>query len=78
MAFMVSNKDNLMVGLAAEEDFKLDVFNTECRILVVGDLAPKGRVTTTYFFPDNQDNAICIQPHTNSLICMLFNWGHFR
>ena len=32
MAFMVNNRDNLMVGIAAEEDFKLDVFNTECRI----------------------------------------------
>ena len=69
MALMVCNSSNLMVGIAAEEDFKLVVFDTECHILAVGDLAPKGGVTTTYFFLDNHDNAICIQPHTNSLIC---------
>ena len=69
MALMVCNGNDLMVSIAAEERLKLVVFDTECHVLAVGDIAPLGGVVSTYFFLDNHDNAICVKPDSNSLIC---------
>ena len=75
MPIMVCNSNDLMVGIAFEEEYKLVVFDTECRILAVGDLGPlpgEG-FGTAYFFLDSSDKAICINPSTNSLDCFPTN-----
>ena len=75
MPIMVCNSNDLMVGIALEERYKLVVFDTECRILAVGDLGPFTGIGfgTAYFFLDSTDKAICINPSTNSLECFETN-----
>ena len=67
-----------MVGLATEEDFKLDVFNTECCILAVGNLAPKGIVTTTYILFPRQPGQRYLHTAPYKQPDLLFDWGGFR